>query len=190
MQDVSDFRRSSAVHRRSQIAVSLLAAMIWMGSVSPASAQIAISRSPTSGPNLGRVVRGSTQSVFAVDTSGGVTRTSGTAIRVDNGAVTVPTIRVTCGSTNTNCRTRDVRILVQATGASDDATISRFRIGSLTGGTYRTSAPADGTTLQFDLRPLGSFGAVTFPLGMDLILGAGADAAPDTFTYTVTATFR
>ena len=67
--------------------------------------------------------------------------------------------------------------------------ISRFRIGTLTGGTYRTSAPADAASLTFTLRPIGSGRSVTFPLGMDVLLAAGADSGTDTFTYTVTATF-
>lgn len=169
---------------------SLLLAAVLASLASHASAQIAVSRSPTSAPILGRVVSGSATTVFVVGANGNVTRTSGNAIRIDGASVTPPTIRITCASTNTNCRSRDVRVVVEATGASDDASISRFRIGTLSGAAYRTSAPADASVLQFDLRPLGSLGAATFPLGMDITLAAGADAAADTFNYTVTATFR
>ncbi len=61
---------------------------------------------------------------------------------------------------------------------------------TLTGATYRTSAPANGASLTFDLRPIGSGRSASFPLGMDVLLTAGADSTADTFTYTVTATFR
>lgn len=156
----------------------------------PAAAQLSVSRSPSgTAPVIGTVVRGSAATTFSISTAGVVTRTSGDAIRLGSTSLTPPTISINCGLTLMTCQTRDVRVVVTASGASDDGSISRFRIGTLTGGTYRTSAPADAASLTFTLRPIGSGRSVTFPLGMDVLLAAGADSGTDTFTYTVTATF-
>lgn len=158
-------------------------------SAAPTLAQISVSRSPTTSPVIGSVVRGSAATTFSVSTGGVVTRTSGNAIRVSGASVTPPTVTITCG-VSFACYGSDVRVVVTASGASDDGSISRFRIGALTGATYRTTAPADGASLTFDLRPLGVGRSASFPLGMDVLLAAGADSGTDTFNYTVTATFR
>lgn len=157
---------------------------------SPAAAQLSISRSPSgTSPVIGTVVRGSAATTFSISTAGVVTRTSGNAIRLSTTSLTPPTITIHCGLTLVSCLVRDVRVVITASGASDDGSITRFRIGSLSGGTYRTGAPAEGANLTFDLRPIGAGRSVTFPLGMDVLLTAGADSGTDTFTYTVTATF-
>ncbi len=157
---------------------------------SPAAAQLSVSRSPSgTAPVIGTVVRGSAATTFSISTAGVVTRTSGNAIRLSSTSLTPPTISINCGLTLMSCLLRDVRVVITASGASDDGSITRFRIGSLSGGTYRTGAPAEGASLTFDLRPIGAGRSVTFPLGMDVLLAAGADSGTDTFTYTVTATF-
>lgn len=168
------------------LALSVLTLALFASA--PAFAQISISRSPTTSPVIGTVVRGSSATTFSVSTAGVVTRASGNAIRLSTASVTPPTVTITCGSNN-NCKNKDVRVTVTATGASDDGSISRFRMGALTGATYRTSAPADGASLTFDLRPIGVSRSASFPLGMDVLLAAAADSGTDTFTYTVTATF-
>lgn len=155
----------------------------------PAFAQVAVSRTPATAPVLGTVVRGSAATTFTISTAGVVARASGNAIRLSSASVTPPTVTVSCG-VGINCTTRDIRVTITATGASDDASITLFRIGTLTGGTYRTSAPADGASLTFDLRPLGASRSASFPLGMNILLAAASDSGTDTFTYTVTATFR
>jgi hypothetical protein len=140
---------------------------------SPAAAQVAVSRSPATAPSLGRVVAGSSTTVFSVSAGGAVTRTSGDAIRLTTAGVTAPTVTVTC-MTLVNCTLRDVRVTVTASGGSGGASITRFRIGTLSGGTYRTSAPAEGASLTFDLRPLGMGGSASFPLGVDVSVTAGS----------------
>lgn len=170
--------------------LSLMMFGVMFLTASPAAAQLSISRSPSgTAPVIGTVVRGSAATTFSISTAGVVTRTSGNAIRLSTASLTPPTISISCGLTLLTCQMRDVRVVITATGASDDGSISRFRIGSLTGGSYRGSAPAEGASLTFDLRPIGSGRSVTFPLGMDVLLTAGADSGTDTFTYTVTATF-
>lgn len=172
-------------------ALSLLSLALTLMLATPAAAQLSVSRSPGgTAPVIGAVVRGSAATTFSISTAGVVTRTSGNAIRLSTASVTPPTISINCGLSFMSCQTRDVRVVITASGASDDGSISRFRIGALTGGAYRTSAPAEGASLTFDLRPVGSGRSVTFPLGMDVLLAAGADSGADTFTYTVTATFR
>ena len=164
-----------------------LAAIFLMAT--PAAAQISISRSPPTSPVIGTVVRGSAATTFSVSTAGMVTRVSGNAIRLSSASITRPTITLTCG-TNSNCVNRDVRVTVTAGGVSGDGSITLFRIGTLTGATYRTFAPADAASLTFDLRPLGSGRSATFTLGMNVLLAAAANSATGTFTFTVTATFR
>lgn len=169
---------------------SLMMFGLMLLAAGPAAAQLSVSRSPSgTAPVIGTVVRGSAATTFSVSTAGVVTRTSGNAIRLSTSSVTPPAITIHCGLTLISCLLRDVRVVVTATGASDDGSINRFRIGTLTGGTYRTAPPAESGSLVFDLRPIGAGRSVTFPLGMDILLAPGADSGTDTFTYTVTATF-
>lgn len=171
--------------------LSLLTLASALMLATPAAAQLSVSRSPGgTAPVVGTVVRGSAATTFSISTAGVVTRTSGNAIRLSSASVTPPTVSINCGLSLMTCQTRDVRVTITASGASDDGRLSSFRIGTLTGGSYRGSAPADGPSLTFDLRPIGANRSVTFPLGMDVLLAAGADSGTDTFTYTVTATFR
>lgn len=156
----------------------------------PAMAQISISRSPVTSPVIGKVVRGSTATTFAVSSGGVVTRTAGNAIRLTTASITPPTVTISCAVFNFSCGLYDIRVTVNATGASGEGSITRFRMGTLTRGAYSTFAPADGASLTFDLRPVGSGGSASFTLGMDVLLAAGANSGTDTFTYTVTATFR
>lgn len=174
-----------------RVALSLLSLTLALTLATPAAAQLSVSRTPSgTAPVIGAVVRGSAATTFSISTAGVVTRPTGNAIRLSTASVTPPTISINCGLSLMSCQTRDVRVVITASGASDDGSISRFRIGALTGGAYRTSAPAEAASLTFDLRPIGSGRSVTFPLGMDVLLAAGADSGTDTFTYTVTATFR
>lgn len=155
----------------------------------PAAAQIAISRAPATSPVLGNVVQGSAATTFGVSTAGVVTRASGDAIRVTSSATTPTTITITCPSNANSCKSRDVRVTIAPSGAGTDASVTLFRVGTLTGATYRTSAPADAASLTFDLRPLGAQGSASFPLGMNVLLSAAAGNGTKSFSFTVTATF-
>jgi hypothetical protein len=157
---------------------------------SPAQAQM-ISLSP-SGPALGSTIRGSAATTFSISTSGVVTRSSGDAIRMSNTAVSTPTVSFNCGLLNLGqlCALRSVRVTIAPASAGAPASISRFRIASLSGTTYVSgSPPSEGATLVFDLNPLGLLSTVTFKLGMDILLTANAASGPATFSYTVTVVF-
>ncbi len=172
---------------------SLSTALIVLASLflaGPVMAQISIARTPTgTAPVIGTVVQGSSATTFSISTAGVVTRSTGNAIRLSSSAVTAPTITITCGL-NILCSSRDIRVTIVAAGASDDASITRFRVGALTGATYRTTAPAEAASLTFDLRPIGMNRSASFPLGLDVLLTAGADSGTDTYTFTVTAALR
>ncbi|NJC41688.1 hypothetical protein GGQ87_001946 [Brevundimonas alba] len=172
-----------------RILIAAAALLLGLLAAGPTSAQISVTRTPATSPVIGRVVRGSAATTFSVSTAGVVTRTSGNAIRLSTTSVTPPTVTISCG-TGSACNNNDVRVTITATGASDDGSISRFRVGSLTGATYRTLAPAEGASLVFDLRPLGMNRSASFVLGMDVLLAAASDSGTDTFTYTVTVAFR
>lgn len=155
--------------------------------VEPAAAQI--SHTPATAPVLGTTVRGSSATTFSVSTAGVVTRTSGNAIRLSSSSVTPPTISINCGLLNLGslCLARYIRVTITPV-AGGTASISKFRVGSLTGGaTYRSgSAPAEAATLVFDINPLGLFSTANFVLGMDMTLAANAPSGAYTFDYVVT----
>ncbi len=153
-----------------------------------AQAQVSISTSPTSAPTLGTVVRGTSATTFSVSTAGAVTK-SGPAIRLSSASVTAPTVTLTCGL-NTQCISRAMRITIAPSGTTGSASIALLRVGSLSGATYKTSAPSDASTLTFDLNPIGVLSSVTFKVGMDVLVPAGAATGASTFNYTVTATIQ
>ncbi|RZI99465.1 MAG: hypothetical protein EON90_11400 [Brevundimonas sp.] len=165
--------------------VFALASLVVLGFAGTASAQVTIGRSPATAPVLGTTVRGSTTSVFSISSTGAVTRLSGTAIRLSSTAVTVPTISIYCNLSN--CITRRMRVTIIPAGQSADAGIVNFRVSNLTGATWYTGAPADGSSITFDLNPIGLLGTATFKLGMDVQLAAGSALGVETFNYTVTA---
>lgn len=157
----------------------------------PAHAQLQVSRSPATAPALGTTIRGATATTFTISTTGAVSRVSGDAIRMSNASVTTPTISISCGLLNISglCALRYVRVTITPAGGSGAAHISKLRIGSLSGTSFRTGAPAEASSLVFDLNPLGLFGTATFKLGMDVLLDAGAASGPQTFDYLVRVDF-
>ena len=160
--------------------------------VALAQSPLQITRSPATAPTLGTTVRGSSATTFSITTGGSVTRTSGNAIRLSTSSVTAPTITVSCGLLNLSslCALRYVRITITPVTGAGPASISRLRVGSLSGASYRSgSAPAEGASITFDINPLGLFGSATFTLGMDVLLAAGAASGNTTFTYNVLVDF-
>jgi len=150
-----------------------------------------VSLSPQAGPALGTVIRGSTATTFSMTTAGVVSRTSGDAIRMSSGMVAVPTVSFNCGLLNLAelCLLRPVRVTISPSSAGGAATISRFRISNLSGTTYRSgSAPQDASILVFDLNPL-LLSTVTFKLGLDVLVEAGAQTGNAAYSYTVSVTF-
>lgn len=160
------------------------------GFTSSAAAQM-ISLSPQPGPVLGATIRGSTPTTFSITTTGVVLRTSGDAIRMSNGTVTTPTVSFNCTLLNFPelCLLRPVRVTITPASAEGAATISRLRISNLSGTTYRSgTAPPEALVLVFDLNPL-LLSTVSFKLGMDIQLQAGAASGNETYSYTVSVTF-
>lgn len=155
---------------------------------SSANAQVAVSYAPATSPVLGTVVRGTSVTTFSVATSGAVTRTGGDAIRLSTAQTTTPTVSISCGLLNLSglCALRNIRVRIQSASASQ-ATVTRLRVGSLTGATYATSAPAEASSLTFDLNPIGLLNTATFKLGMDIQVPAGASSGVNNFNYTVSA---
>lgn len=171
--------------------VAALCAGLMFFSAGQAQADPTVTRSPATAPALGTVIRGSA-TTFSVSTAGAVTRTSGTAIRLSSSTVTTPTITINCGLLNLSglCALRYIRVTITPVNGSGPATITRLRVGSMTGGTYRSgSAPAEGASIVFDLNPLGLLTTATFKLGMDVQLAAGATTGNTTFDYHVTVQF-
>jgi hypothetical protein len=157
-----------------------------------AEADPTVTRSPAVAPTLGTVIRGSSATTFSVTTAGTVSRTSGDAIRLTSSSVTTPTISINCGLLNLNglCALRYIRVTITPVVGSGPATITRLRVGSMSGGAYRGgSAPAEGATVTFDLNPLGLLATATFKLGMDVQLAAGGPTGPTTFDYLISVQF-
>lgn len=154
-----------------------------------AQAQVTVTRSPSTAPTLGSTIRGSSSTTFSISTSGVVTRTSGDAIRMSSSTVTIPTINLDCGLLNLKdlCALRYIRVRIQPAGGSGPATITRFRVGTLYGTSFRSSRPTEGSSVTFDLLPIGILGGASFTLGMDVVLQAGASSGEHTFNYIVTA---
>jgi hypothetical protein len=174
--------------------LGLLIAVLLLTGVAPtaAHAQLQVSRSPATAPTLGTTIRGTSATTFSITTAGAVTRTSGNAIRLSSASVTTPTITVSCGLLNISslCAVRYVRVTITPVTGTGPAQVSRLRVGSLSGATYRSgSAPADGGSITFDLNPLGLLGTATFKLGMDVQLAANAASGAYTYDYLVTVQF-
>lgn len=151
-----------------------------------------VARSPAVAPTLGTTIRGSSTTTFSISTAGAVTRLSGDAIRLSSASVTAPTININCGLLNLNslCALRYMRVTITPVAPSGSASITKFRVGSMTGATYRTgSAPAEASTMVFDLNPIGILTSVNIKLGMDVQLSPGGSTGAQTFDYMVTVQF-
>ncbi|MDQ8028960.1 MAG: hypothetical protein REJ23_09545 [Brevundimonas sp.] len=172
--------------------IAAVCAGLMLTSAGQAQADPTVTRSPATAPTLGTVIRGSSATTFSVTAAGAVSRTSGNAIRLTSSSVTTPTITINCGLLNLNglCALRYIRVTITPVTGSGPANITRFRVASMTGGTYRSgSAPAEASTLTFDLNPLGLLTTATFKLGMDVQLAANAASGNQTFDYLVTVQF-
>lgn len=171
--------------------IAVFSAGLMFLAAGSAHADPTVTRSPATAPVLGTTIRGSSATTFSITTAGAVSRTSGNAIRLSSSSVTTPTITINCGLLNLNglCALRYIRVTITPVAASP-AQITRLRVGSMTGGVYRTgSAPAEASSLVFDLNPLGLFTTATFKLGMDVQLAAGAASGLQTFDYMITVQF-
>lgn len=170
----------------------LILALGWSMAPAMAHAQLRVTPSPAGAPVLGNTIRGSSATVFSISTTGGVTRVSGDAIRLGPGVVTAPTVTIDCGFLNLSslCALRSVRVTITPVTGSSAAHITRFRVASVSGMSYRSgSAPAEASSLSFDINPIGLFGSAVFRLGMDIRLDANAPSGNQPVSYIVTAQF-
>lgn len=174
------------------LAASFAALAVWTMTPHAANAQLAVSATPAGSPVLGNTIRGSSTTVFSVTTAGGVTRTSGDAIRLGPGIVTTPTVTITCGLLNLSslCALRPIRVTITPVTGSGPAQITRLRVAGVSGYSYRSgSAPGEASTIVFDMNPIGLLGSAVFKLGMDVQLAAGAPSGQYPTSYSVTAQF-
>ena len=176
---------------RRTLLIALLGFVILaaIGMARPAAAQITVT-APTATPSLGKVIATSGTSTFRIATDGTVTRTSGTAVRLSNAAVSAPTVTLDCGLLNlaSLCVLRRVRVTVVPVANSGPAKITELRMGNLSGVTLYGAAPTPGATLTFDLNAMGIL-PITFKLGMDVAVQSGSVTGDQTFAYTVNADF-
>lgn len=182
----------SAAYQAGLPSALFVALVLLISTAAPASAQVQVSRSPAVAPALGTTIRGSTATTFSITTGGAVTRTAGNAIRLSTGSVTAPTITISCGLLNLSelCALRYVRVTITPVAGSAPASLTRFRVSNLSGTNYRTgAAPAEAAALTFDLNPLGLLSTITFKLGMDVQLAAGAASGAYTYDYLVSVQF-
>lgn len=171
----------------------LAAAAAACAIVAPTAAAAQIQISTTSNaPALGSMVRGSSATTFTVSNGGTVTRASGDGIRVHSTSVTAPTVTISCGLLNLSglCALRQIRVTVQPV-TSSTSQITKFTVGGVQGNILWAtgSAPVPGSSLTFDLKPLGLLGTGSFTLGMDVWTAAGLASGNYHFDYVVTATF-
>lgn len=180
------------MRRTIKIFAGVVAALaVWTLMSSAANAQLAVTSSPAGSPALGNTIRGASTTVFAITTSGVVTRQSGDAIRVGPSVVATPTVTITCGFLNLSslCALRPVRVTITPVTGSGPAQITKLRVSSVSGYTYRSGAPAESSAIVFDMNPIGLLGSAVFKLGMDVQLAAGAASGQYPTTYSVTAQF-
>lgn len=170
---------------------TLLLALAVALAAGAARAQIAVSTSPAANaPALGRVVAGTTATVFLIDPStGAVTRVAGgDAVRVNGGSTTSPTVTIQCGL-SLRCAYNDVRVQVSAAGSSGRSSIVAFRVSDLSGTTFNSgSPPAEAAALDFQLNPVGFGRSISFRLGLRVLAPASGAYGPETFTYVVRVT--
>lgn len=178
--------------RAAPLALSAGAALCAMAAPDRAAAQIQITHSPSIAPDLGRVVRGNSATTFTIAPSGTVTRASGNSIRVSSASATAPTINISCGLLNLNglCALRPIRVTIQPV-PNASAQITKFTVGAVAGNILWAtgSAPVPGSSVTFDLKPLGLLGTGSFTLGMDVLMAAGLNSGNYRFDYVVTASF-
>lgn len=174
--------------------ICILAAVTtaWLSAPAAASAQLRVTTTPAGAPVLGNTIRGSSATVFSVSTSGVVTRASGNAIRLGSGVVTPPTVTVDCGFLNLSglCALRSVRITITPVSGAGSASITRLRVTGVSGFAYQSgSAPAEASSISFDIHPIGLFGSAVFRLGMDIQLAANSPSGVQPASFIVTAQF-
>lgn len=176
----------------SNISVAFAACFAMTGTAFAVTDTVTLSGTP---PSLGKIVRGTTDSVFtiAADT-GAVTASLGAgAARLGTLSTTATqTVSVKC---NSSCKGATVNVLVVATNTGP-ISITEFSAGALSGnvsGSWKTPLPSASTsmTFQFTFDNAGNSSTsktATFKLGMKVKATGGSSSTGDlTFPYSVTA---
>lgn len=155
----------------------------------PAHAQLALSTDvvpAADAPALGRVVRGTSTSVFTINAStGAVTRTSGNAVRITTATPVTPTVTIRCTSLGTNCGSgsRRYTVTVQAaTSAGPGVSVTNLTISTPSGATVISGPTYSSGTLTF---VVGGFSTLSFKIGMSLQLPASGSTGVGTVPLTV-----
>jgi hypothetical protein len=167
-----------------------LGASLLSLAATPAAAEVTVTLPVATTPALGEIVAGTMPTVFRIGVDGSVTRISGDAVRLSNAPVTPPTMRLTCGLLNLAnlCLVRNIRITMAPQASGTIASLTLFHIGAVAGTTFNGGAPADASTMNFQLNPMGLGNVVTIQFGMDITVAAGQRGATVT-RYTVNADF-
>ncbi|OAN63900.1 hypothetical protein A7X12_19050 [Sphingomonas sp. TDK1] len=167
-----------------------IAASLWCLAAGPAAAEVTVTLPASTTPALGEIVAGTMPTVFRIGVDGSVTRISGDAVRLSNAPVTPPTMRLTCGLLNlaSLCLVRNIRITMAPQVSGTIASVTMFRVGAVTGTSFSGGPPADASTLNFQLNPMGLGNVVTIQFGMDITVAAGQRGVATT-RYTVNADF-
>lgn len=146
-------------------------------------------------PNLGKIVKGTSDSSFTIAASTGAVTTSlgNNAARLGSlSTTTTQTVSVTCAS---SCRGVTVSVLVTADN-SGPIDITEFSVGTLSGsvtGSWKTPLPtaSSSMTFRFTFNSTGTNSTsktATFKLGMKVKAAASSTSTGVlTFPYSVTA---
>ncbi len=175
--------------RRSRMSCGLAPSLLGLAAT-PAAAEVTVTLPAATTPALGEIVAGTMPTVFRIGMDGSVTRISGDAVRLSAAPVTPPTMRLTCGLLNlaSLCLVRNIRITMAPQASGTIASLTMFHIGSVAGTTFSGGAPADASTMNFQLNPMGLGNVVVIQFGMDITVAAGQRGATVT-RYTVNADF-
>jgi hypothetical protein len=167
-----------------------LAASLSCFAALPAAAEVTVTLPVATTPALGEIVAGTVPTVFRIGVDGSVTRISGDAVRLSRAPVTPPTMRLTCGLLNlaSLCLVRNIRITMAPQASGTLASVTLFRIGAVSGSSFNGGPPADASTMNFQLNPMGLGSVVTIQFGMDITVAAGQRGAA-VARYTVNADF-
>jgi hypothetical protein len=154
-----------------------------------AGAQVALTTDvvpATDAPGLGRVVRGTSASVFTINAStGAVTRTSGNAARITSSTPVTPTVTIRCTNAGTNCTAggRRYTVTVQAgSAAGAGASVTNLTITTPSGATVVGGPTYASGTLTF---VVSGFSTLSIRIGMSLQVPASGSTGVGTVPFTV-----
>lgn len=131
-----------------------------------------VSSITSNAPNLGEVVSAPVgDTVFTIDGSGDITRTSGNGVRVTSGSSQVK-VTLKCGG-QAACATADASVSIANAGTPTGP--ARAMTNFVVSGVTPVGGALTGNPVNFVLPPIGKNGSVTFDLGMDFgIQGASS----------------